>query len=117
MHDTFIAHPVGFWAAPYACYWLIPITLYFVQNKSVFLQALCSTLIAHAVGSVIWIYSVPMSVFDWYRLIPVVAVERFAFALGMVVVYNGIRNVYKKLTLFGGYSDFLSVYKSFKTNG
>ena len=32
----FIVHPVGYYAAPYALYWLIPVALYF-QNKKKYL--------------------------------------------------------------------------------
>lgn len=83
----FIMHPVGMHAIPYACYWLIPIGLYFVRRKTVFLEALGSTFVAHAVGSVIWLYTVPMTAQMWWALIPVVAVERLLFACSMVVMY------------------------------
>lgn len=86
----FVTHPVGMYAAPYAFYWFIPMALYFTPNKNIFLTALASTFTAHAVGSVIWIYTVPMSAGAWLALIPLVAVERFCFAIGMVVVYRAI---------------------------
>lgn len=78
----FIAHPVGFQAALYSSYWLIPMALYIAGRKHVLAQAFSSTFIAHAVGSVIWIYSIEMTSAQWLGLIPVVAVERCAFALG-----------------------------------
>ncbi|MFT6765329.1 MAG: hypothetical protein ACJAZS_000204 [Alteromonas naphthalenivorans] len=83
----FVVHPVGFMAAPYCLYWLIPIALYFLNNKSIFLQSLSSTFVAHAVGSVIWLYSFDMSSQMWLGLIPVVAVERLFFASAMTLVY------------------------------
>lgn len=86
----FMVHPVGFYAAPYALYWLIPLMCYISKSRSFFLQALSSTCIAHAVGSVIWLYTVPMTVEQWYTLIPLVALERLSFALGMVIVYNSV---------------------------
>ncbi len=92
----FVMHPVGFYAAPYAFYWLIPISLYFVAHKNLFLHALSSTFIAHAVGSVIWLYTVPMMIGTWYLLMPVVAVERVAFALGMVLLYKAISYVQQR---------------------
>ncbi|HEV2601144.1 MAG TPA: hypothetical protein VGT41_02500 [Candidatus Babeliales bacterium] len=86
----FVTHPVGMYAAPYAFYWFIPMILYFTPNKNIFLTALASTFTAHAVGSVIWLYTVPMSAAAWLALIPLVAVERLCFSVGMVVVYKAI---------------------------
>jgi len=84
----FIAHPIGGQAFLYSLYWLIPVVLFFIPRQSLFLNALGSTFVAHAVGSVIWLYTVPMSAAIWLSLIPVVAVERLLFACSMVVLYN-----------------------------
>ncbi len=70
----FIAHPVGHVAFAYSLYWLIPVVIYFMPKKSLFLQALGSTFVAHAVGSVIWLYTVPMTPALWIGLIPIVIV-------------------------------------------
>ncbi len=85
---AFLMHPTGFAAAPYMLYWFIPMTLYFVRSKTIFMHSLSSTFIAHAVGSVVWIYLHPMSPAFWLGLIPVVAVERLMFASGMTFVYH-----------------------------
>ncbi len=90
----FIAHPVGGQALLYSLYWLIPIILYFIPHRSLFLTALGSTFIAHAVGSVIWCYTVPMTVSMWMVLMPIVALERTLFALGMVVAHCVITFVF-----------------------
>ncbi len=87
----FILHPVGFNAFAYALYWLIPIGLYFIPHNNTFLTALGSTFTAHAIGSVIWLYTVPMTSAMWLSLIPVVFIERILFATGMVVVYYAIQ--------------------------
>lgn len=84
----FVAHPVGAQAFIYSLYWLIPVALYFITPKSLFLQALGSTFIAHAVGSVIWLYTVPMTASMWMGLMPIVIYERILFALGMVIAYH-----------------------------
>lgn len=97
---AFISHPVGGSAWLYSMYWLIPIALYFVQNKSMFQTALASTFVAHAVGSVIWLYTVPMTAVAWMALIPVVAVERLVFASGMVVVHSGISYLKKQVPVW-----------------
>lgn len=96
----FIVHPVGGPAFAYAFYWLIPIGLYFVAERSFFLQALSSTFVAHAVGSVIWIYTVPMTSAMWLALIPVVIFERMIFASGIWAVYHSV-NYIRQLALEG----------------
>lgn len=84
----FIAHPVGFAVAPYTFYWFIPILLGFVTRKSIFMHSISSTFIAHAVGSVIWLYATPMTPEFWYALIPMVAVERLVMAIGMAFAHR-----------------------------
>jgi hypothetical protein len=84
----FLAHPIGFQAALYSFYWLIPVALYFIKTRSFFLEALGATFIAHAVGSIFWLYLVPMPAIYWWILIPVVAVERLFFATGVFLVYS-----------------------------
>lgn len=94
---AFIVHPVGFYAAPYALYWLIPMVLYFVKEKNAFMHALSSTFIAHCVGSVLYLYTLPMTSAQWLALIPRVAVERFVFACAMAVLYVVCSTLKEKL--------------------
>jgi hypothetical protein len=82
----FLLHPVGFQAALYSSYWLIPLSIGILAPQSFFAHALGATFTAHAVGSVIWLYTVPMTPEAWLGLIPLVALERFTFAAGMVVM-------------------------------
>lgn len=93
----FAVHPVGSQAAVYSLYWLIPVALYFVPRESLFLTALGSTFVAHAVGSVIWCYTVAMTPAMWMGLLPIVALERLLFALAMVVGHYLISFVFKKI--------------------
>jgi len=103
----FVLHPIGFWAAPYSFYWLLPIVVYASKTHNLFLHALGSTFVAHAAGSVIWLYTVPMTSALWLSLIPVVLVERVIFASGIVAGYLLltclkkiiIRNVYANILL------------------
>ena len=81
-----VVHPVGGAAWLYSLYWLIPVALYLFKQDGIFAQAVGSTLIAHGVGSVIFLYSTFLPASVWIALIPVVFVERLSFALGMVVV-------------------------------
>jgi len=90
----FVMHPVGSAAFFYSFFWLIPIALYFVQTfffRSFWLTGLCSTFIAHAVGSVIWLYTVPTVPAKWISLIPIVMYERFLFATLAASAYAIIR--------------------------
>ena len=95
----FVIHPVGAQACIYSFYWLIPVVLFFVPQRSLFLQALGSTFIAHAVGSVIWLYTVPMTATMWMALMPLVLFERTAFAIGMVIAHHGISLIFELIDM------------------
>lgn len=80
----------------YSLYWLIPVAGFVARKRgasSIFIQALTSTFIAHAVGSMIWLFVVPMASSQWVALIPIVAIERFISALGMTAAYVGLTKV------------------------
>ncbi len=86
----FCIHPVGSQAWIYSLYWLIPIGLTFVSKKNLFYQSVSTTFIQHAIGSVIWIYFVsPLSAQVWLSLMPLVAIERLIFAIGICLSYLG----------------------------
>jgi hypothetical protein len=107
----FVVHPVGFNAAIYSFYWFIPVVVAFMPSRFIFTQALSSTFLAHAVGSVIFLYMHPaVPATQWISLIPLVAVERCIFALGMTGVYYAgmyinylvlekIKNIFQKQAL------------------
>lgn len=84
----FILHPVGSKASIYSLYWLIPIISYILYFfiQSCLLVSLSSTFIAHAVGSVLWLYLVPTLPEKWLTLMPIVALERFAIVGGSFVL-------------------------------
>lgn len=93
----FVIHPVGAQAFVYSFYWLIPVALYFIPQRSLFLEALGSTFIAHAVGSVIWLYTVPMTAGMWIGLMPIVLFERIFFAVGMVVAHRILSFIFRMI--------------------
>lgn len=93
----FILHPIGGQVWFYSLYWLIPVAIYFVPRENLFLQALGSTFIAHAVGSAIWCYTVPMTQSMWLSLLPIVIVERVLFALGMVMAHYAISSIFEMI--------------------
>lgn len=82
----FIIHPVGKAAWVYSLFWLIPILGKVLPEKipgRLFFRSYGATFTAHAVGSVLWLYTVPMTAEQWLGLIPVTAYERFLFGLGI----------------------------------
>jgi hypothetical protein len=87
---TFITHPIAGNAAVYSAYWIIPPAVFAlrrIQKKSgLFLISLQSTFVAHAVGSIIWLYMIPMTATQWLQLIPLVAIERLTLASASVLV-------------------------------
>lgn len=77
----FIYHPLGSQAWIYTLVWLVP--LFALKNQTnLFCQALISTFIAHATGSVIWLYAGlgPATADGWIALIPLVIIERILLA-------------------------------------
>jgi hypothetical protein len=86
----FIIHPTGSEAAVYSLFWLIPIIVALVKKQTIFMRALGSTFTAHAVGSVIWLYTLNMSADQWIMLIPVVIFERLLLAISMVGMYHAL---------------------------
>jgi hypothetical protein len=94
----FILHPVGQNAFLYSFYWFIPVGCYFLQMYVGCFRPVCvalsSTFIAHAVGSLMWLYVLSTTSEYWILLIPRVAGERLFFALGMTLTYYFIKYVF-----------------------
>lgn len=93
----FVAHPVGGQVFYYSFYWFIPMALYFIPT-SIYSRSLSSTFVAHAVGSVVWLYFRNLGVEVWQLLMPMVIIERLLMASGMVglhFVIAGAKQLYK----------------------
>jgi len=89
---AFWLHPVGQQAWFYALYWTIPVAVKFLPDR-LFLRSLGATFTAHAVGSVLFLYTIPTAPMLWVGLIPIVALERTLFALGITASYLVFTNV------------------------
>jgi len=89
----FLIHPIGAAASAYTLFWLIPIAFYYISHKNIFFESLGSTYTAHAVGSVIWLYTVDMTPTAWLALIPLVFIERTLFAIGMTAAHGMISRI------------------------
>jgi len=92
----FVTHAIGAQAFAYSLYWLIPIVIYCVKQKNMFLNVLGSTFVAHAVGSTIWLYTIGMNASVWNALIPIVALERLSMALAIWLGYKIIVHLKKR---------------------
>lgn len=95
----FMVHPIGSQVFYYSFYWLIPVSLYFVP-RSIYTRSLSATFIAHAIGSVVWLYFRGLDVSVWNMLMPVVIVERLLMATGMVGLHFAILGA-KQLYRYG----------------
>jgi hypothetical protein len=90
----FFLHPVGKDALFYTAYWFIPMIVYGYQKaksgSSLVATALASTFLAHAIGSVIYLYTFSFTAHQWLSLIPVVAAERLMIAGGIVLATTAV---------------------------
>lgn len=92
----FVLHPVGAEAWYYSLYWLVPVVAYFLP-KNLFLRSLGASFMAHAVGSVAFLYTFATVPAYWIALIPVVAMERLVFASGTAVSFVFFNTVLDRL--------------------
>lgn len=90
---TFIAHPIGRTVWYFALFWTIPIITYFFRDRFLLARAFGATFTAHAVGGALWIWFFAMPASVWISLIPVVALERSFFALGICASFVLVNNL------------------------
>lgn len=109
---AFWLNPVGQQAWVYALYWLIPIAAKFLPDRLV-LRSLGATFTAHAVGSVLFLYTIPTAPALWLALIPVVAIERGAFALGISAGHVLFTNVMDAVDRMVSISKFVNVERQY----
>ena len=88
----FVLHPVGCQAYAYSFYWFVPPVVLLLSkscgdNFDPFATAFTSTFLAHALGSLICLYTMPTSPLLWYLLIPVVAKERLLLGMGALGIH------------------------------
>lgn len=88
----FVLHPIGAQAWPFALFWLIPFAATLLPNN-LLLRSYGATFSAHAVGGVLWIYTLPTTPAYWMALIPVVLLERSVFAAGISASYYLVSTV------------------------
>jgi len=93
----FLLNPIGRQAWLYAAIWLIPFAVSF-GKKRLILNSLGATFCAHAIGSVIFLYTFGLTPAIWIALIPVVFIERGIFAIGIWTNCLVFNTVLDKLT-------------------
>lgn len=89
----FVLHPVGNHAWFYSAYWLIPVFVAYYAHTSLFAQTLGSTFVAHAVGSVFYLYTMPTTSVFFVQLIPLVFIERFMAAYSITLIALALQKV------------------------
>ncbi len=77
----------------YSMFWLIPIVCYFLRDNFLLARSLGATFTAHAVGGALWFYFLPLPKAVWISLIPITAMERSVFALGIAGTYLAVNNI------------------------
>jgi len=83
----FTIHPIGLQAWPYACLWILPLANALIVHNNMFINALASTFAAHAIGSVLWLYTLnSLTPAMWISLIPIACLERMVFATGACIL-------------------------------
>jgi hypothetical protein len=85
---AFILHPIGREVWYFSMFWLIPIiAIFFPQKFRIFSVALGATFIDHAVGSVLYLYTMNIPAGAWILAIPQVMRERLSFGIGILLSY------------------------------
>lgn len=90
---AFVVHPIGRTVWYYALFWTIPIVAHFFRDRFLLARALGATFTAHAVGGALWIWFFALPASVWISLIPIVALERSFFALGICVSFVLVNNL------------------------
>lgn len=94
----FNLHPIGRSAWVYSLFWLIPIFCFFGRDKFLLARSLGATFTAHSVGGVLWLYVFKLPSSVWISLIPITAMERVLFGLGIAAMYVIFNNLLYFLT-------------------
>lgn len=99
MMFAFIIHPIGSQVWYFSLFWLIPIIAILIPKRKIriLLMAWGATLVDHAVGSVLYLYTLNIPVQSWIQAIPHTILERLSFGLGILLSYFILRAMVWKL--------------------
>jgi len=85
---AFFIHPIGREVWYFSLFWLIPIIVVFLPQKlKIPSMALGATFVDHAVGSVLYLYTMNIPAEAWISAIPQVMRERLSFGIGILLSY------------------------------
>jgi len=87
----FSLHHVGSQALIYSALWILPMLAELLIERFYLARAFSATMVAHAVGSLAFLYIQPMTPGFWIALTPLALVERVIFALGITAVYQTVQ--------------------------
>ncbi|MDO8486972.1 MAG: hypothetical protein Q7S45_01605 [Candidatus Curtissbacteria bacterium] len=90
---AFLANPVGREVWYFTLFWFIPFVVWPFRSRFLVARSLATTFASHAVGGAVWVWAFPTTPAYWTMLIPIVALERSIFALGMSASYLLANNV------------------------
>ena len=97
----FVLNPIGREAWLYSAIWIIPFIASFFKKRLI-LNSLGATFTAHAIGSVIFLYTFGLTPAIWLGLIPVVFIERGLFTVGIWTSCVALNTVLDFMTNFKG---------------
>lgn len=97
---------LAFWINPtgrevwyYALYWLIPLALW-PYRRQLFVRSMGATFTAHALGGAAFVWLMPTTATLWQSLLPLVIVERIAFAAGISLTVLGFEQAMQRFPGF-----------------
>lgn len=92
----------GTLAAWYAALWFIPVLIAVFNFNNLFAKSLAATWMAHAVGSILWLYFGNISAQSWLYIMPIAILERTCLAVLMAIMYQAVKTMskYKMPKLF-----------------
>ena len=96
---AFNLHPIGRTAWVYSLFWTIPVICYFLRERFLLARSLGATFAAHSVGGALWIYAFALPKEVWLGLVPITALERSLFALGIAATYLVLNNALNVLAV------------------
>lgn len=93
---VFVSSQAGQDVRYFSLYWLIPIICTFLKPV-LLVRLLQSIFVQHAIGSLLWLYSIELPVDTWRDLFPVVAVERGICISSALVFILALRHLAKRI--------------------
>lgn len=72
-------------AMVYSILWLLPLALFFLGLNNMLARALYASFNAHAVGTIVWLFTDSLTASQWCALTPIACLERLIIAGGILI--------------------------------